>query len=166
MREDKDQSYFSKMEDLSIDVEKFTGLVIFCIDDWEFCINFQDVALILRGDELKNIKNINTFLHRDDKEKSDNFMSLDLGVFFGLKEKKPIENSRFLCIQNNTLEFGFFVDSIKEIITIDRDFVHKKLEFISIASKDYIKGLIKFEKRTFLYPDYNRIVATLLKQKE
>lgn len=150
------------MEDISIDIEKFTGLVIFSIDDWEFCVNFHDVLLILRGDELKHIEDINLFLHPEADKSDSEFLVLNLGSYFGLRERKISPNTRMLFINNKFAEFSFYADCIKEIITIDKEFVRKKLEFISISGTDYIKGLVKYENRTFLFPDYNRIVTAAL----
>jgi purine-binding chemotaxis protein CheW len=153
------------MEDLLIDVEKFTGLVIYSLDDWEFCIDFRNVLLILKGDELKHIENLNTFLHNAEDESPSDFLVVDFPGFFGLKGRKIGPQSRVIFVQHKDAEFGFFVDGIKEIITVDKEFVRNKLEFISIAGTDNIKGLIKFENRTFLYPDYDKIVRTSLRQK-
>lgn len=70
-----------------------------------------------------------------------------------------------IFVQHKDAEFGFLADSIKEIITVDKEFVRNKLEFISIAGTDNIKGLIKFENRTFLYPDYDKIIHLSLPAK-
>lgn len=154
-----------EMEDLSIDVEKFTGLVIFSIDDWEFCVNFKEVLLILRGDEMKNVENIGEILRHDDEPSIPEINLMNFCSFFGLKERNPKANTRLLFVQGKETVAGFFVDGIKEIITVDREFVRNKLEFISIQGTDYIKGLIKFENRTFLYPDYEKIIINSLNKK-
>ncbi len=153
------------MEDLLIDVEKFTGLVIYSLDEWEFCLDFRNVLLILKGDELKHIENLNSFLHGSEENSASDFLVLNFSGFFGLKERKLGPQSRMIFVQHKDSEFSFYVDSIKEIITVDREFVRNKLEFISIAGTDNIKGLIKFENRTFLFPDYDKIVQTALQQK-
>jgi Chemotaxis signal transduction protein len=160
------QSNILQMEDLSIDVENFTGLVIFSIDDWEFCINFQDVLLILRGDEIKHVDSIKATVHLREEGKSTEFLLLNFASYFGLKERSLNSNTRMLFVQHKGNEYGFYVDSIKEIITTDKDFVRNKLEFISISGTDYIKGLIKFENRTFLFPDYDKIITKGIQQKE
>ena len=153
------------MEDISIDVEKFTGLVIYSLDDWEFCIDFRNVLLILKGDELKHIENLNAFLHGAENDSPEDFLVLNLAGYFGLRERKIGPNSRMVFVQHENIEYSFYVDGIKEIITVDREFVRKKLEFISIAGTDNIKGLIKLENRTFLFPDYDKIISTALKEK-
>jgi purine-binding chemotaxis protein CheW len=153
------------MENLSLDVEKFSGLVIFSLDEWEFCIDFQRVLLILKKDELINIENLNSLLHGPGEAAPADFLALNFAKCFGIRENGVKANERMIFAQYDNVEFSFCVDSIKEIITLDTEFVKNKLEFIWISGTDNIKGLIRFENRTFLFPDYDKIIKEELSKK-
>ena len=56
-------------------------------------------------------------------------------------------------------KIGFFVDRIKEIITIDVEFKTNALKFLPEKENSYLIGKLKYEGRQLSFPDLNRIIA-------
>ncbi len=142
-------------------VETITGLVIFEIAIQEFCIDIKEVSAIINPNELDpssinestkgsqiNIDNLNIPL-------------IDFHQFFGFKKREKTKFTRILVIEPENKRAGFFVERIKEIITIDKEFKNESLKFTPTKDKMFLKGIFDYEGRKLFLPDLHKIIAKM-----
>ncbi len=142
-------------------VDNLTGLVIFEINNNEYCIDINDVSAIINPNELEEGINLNPVETK--KIQVDELLVpiIDLYKYGGMGNVglNLNKDTRILIIEIGDKKIGFFVDKIKEIITIDVEFKTNALKFLPEKDNSYLIGKLKYEGRQLNFPDLNRIIA-------
>lgn len=142
-------------------VDNLTGLVIFEINNNEYCLDINDVSAIINPNELEDGLNLNPIETKKIKIDEILIPIIDLYKFGGLGQISLNLNkdTRILIIELIDKKIGFFVDKIKEIITIDIEFKTNALRILPEKENSYLIGKLKYEGRQLSFPDLNRIIA-------
>jgi chemotaxis signal transduction protein len=140
-------------------IETLTGLVIFEIDISEFCVDIKDVAAILNPNELDKFEEI--YDQKSSKLMLENMdiPIVDLHNYFELPKHEIMRDTRLLLLEFNNKKFGFFVERIKEIITVDKEFKNDILKFYPDDKGEYLIGTLKYEGKSLAMPDYLKILS-------
>ncbi len=142
-------------------VESLTGLVIFEINNDEYCLDINDISAIINPNELEESISLKPF--ESNKIKIDEFLIpiVDHKVFGGIENAnlKIDKDTRILILELTDKKVGFYVDKIKEIITIDVEFKTNALKFLPETSNSFLIGKLKYEGRQLSFPDVNRLIA-------
>jgi purine-binding chemotaxis protein CheW len=143
-------------------IEDLTGLVIFEIGSAEFCVDIKDVAAILNPNELDKFEEI--YDQASSKLMLENLIipTVSLHKYIGLPESKIMRDTRLLLLEFNNNKFGFFVEKIKEIVTVDKEFKNDALKFYPEKEKEYVIGTLKYEGKSLAMPDYIKILSETL----
>ena len=142
-------------------VDNLTGLVIFEINNNEYCIDINDVSAIINPNELEEGINLNPVETKKIQVDELLIPIVDLYKFGGMGQVglNLNKDTRILIIEIIDKKIGFFVDRIKEIITIDVEFRTNALKFLPEKENSYLIGKLKYEGRQLSFPDLNRIIA-------
>ncbi|MEO8399190.1 MAG: chemotaxis protein CheW [Ignavibacteriaceae bacterium] len=135
-------------------VETLTGLVIFEIKQTEFCIDIKDVSAIINPNELEESSIINPESTKEIKVDKLIIPILDLQKFNGLGALALNKDTRILILEFINKKVGFFVDRVKEIITIDIEFRTNSLKFLPEKDDTYLMGMLKYEDRQLSFPNF------------
>ncbi len=142
-------------------VDNLTGLVIFEINNYEYCLDINDVSAIINPNELE--ENIISNPIETKNIKIDELLVPIINLYkfgeIGQVSLNLNKDTRILIIELLDKKIGFFVDKIKEIITIDVEFKTNALRFSPEKDNSYLIGKLKYEGRQLNFPDLNRIVA-------
>lgn len=134
--------------------EKLTGLVIFELDNKEFCADIKDISAILNPKETE--KTSNELNQKKGIKLNDTLIPLiDLHKLLGLKYKKRSKDIRIILVDYDDKLFAFFVEKVKEIFTVSASFKNK-MNFIPGTEK-YLLGKLCYERREMLLPDFQKI---------
>ena len=81
---------------------------------------------------------------------------INLHQLFGITLSKFDSDTRIFLYEKDSIRFGFFVDSVSELLTIDRK-ITKFMEFLPPENNEFLLSIIKFEGRQLYLPDYDKI---------
>ena len=148
---------------MSINLENLRnvrGLIIFEIFEWEFCADIQNIVAIIKPVECQKLYLRNMLTALEFKEMK--FSIVDLkNKIFGIKPNEFGDDGRVILFEMFGKRFCFFVRSVIEILTTDRIFIEKSLDFIPVSDKKYIRSHLKYQDRIIHIPDFETLVKEL-----
>lgn len=145
-------------------MDNLKGLLVFYLGDLEFCADIRDISTTIKVDKLANDYPANKLNQLRLMINKTEVQIINLHKIFGITLTKFDERTRIFMYEQEDVRFGFFVDHVSELISIDRK-VAKSLEFIPPKNNDLLLSIIKFEGREFYLPDYYKIANRFVVQK-
>ncbi|MFO7445639.1 MAG: chemotaxis protein CheW [Ignavibacteriaceae bacterium] len=147
------------MTDQSALIDTMTGLVIFEVSEQEFCADIRHISAIINPLELNLKDNLQSDIEKRIHINNISIPLIPFNKFYGIEAKLKGDDQRILIVEPDDILFGFYVDKVKEIFTMSREF-KDKLTFSSTKEKEYLAGIINYEGRTLYLPDFEQIVET------
>jgi len=138
-------------------LQEFTGIIVFNISNQEFCINEKDLVTILnpQDQELK----FNNLISNNEIRMGDIAVPFfDIHSYLRLHKPSHTDDTRILVVLIDEIKIGFFVEKVKEIITVDVKIIGDTLEFIPFKGL-HLKGKILYEGREIYLPDLKEIAV-------
>lgn len=145
-------------------MDNLKGLLVFYLGDLEFCADMKDITTTIKVDKLginypvTKIDNMRLMIDKEEVQ------IINLHKLFGITLTRFDHNTRIFVYEQEEIKFGFFVDHVSELLTIDRK-VTRLLEFLTPKSNEFLLSIIKFEGREFYFPDYYKIARNFIVQK-
>lgn len=145
-------------------MDNLKGLLVFYLGDLEFCADIKDITTTIKVDKLGNnypvsrLANLKLMINKSEVQ------IINLHQIFGITLTKFDQDTRIFLYEKDNNRFGFFVDNVSELLTIDRK-ITKHLEFIPPQNNEFLLSIIKFEGRLLHLPDYLKIAQHKLIQK-
>jgi|GEM_PF-4818601 len=145
---------FNNFNPMVITLEAILDLLIFQLSGIELCADTKRIISILKPEELSSLKTEHhgKVVVRDEKE----FLRVDLKEYIAIKEEKLSDETRAILMELNNEGIVFFVDKVIELISIDPQSPYHSYYFAS-DSGEYIDGIIKYEDKLYMVPDYKKI---------
>ncbi len=66
------------------------------------------------------------------------------------------DHVRIILLEINEVKLAVLVDSVQSIISIDNS-IRERLEFLPVQNNQYLKGIVKIDDASLLYPDIVQI---------
>lgn len=145
-------------------MDNLKGLLVFYLGDLEFCADMKDITTTIKVDKLGTnypvvkMDNMRLMINKEEVQ------IINLHKLFGITLTRFDHNTRIFVYEQEEIKFGFFVDHVSELLTIDRK-VTRLLEFLTPKNNEFLLSIIKFEGREFYFPDYYKIARKLIVQK-
>ena len=142
-------------------MDDLKGLLVFYLGDLAFCADVRHITATIKVDKLSSgypvskMENLKLMINKSEVQ------FINLHKMFNITLTKFDENTRIFLYEKDDVKFGFFVDSVYELLTIDRK-ITKFMEFITPENNEYLLSIIKFEGRMLYLPDYDKIAKDLL----
>jgi chemotaxis signal transduction protein len=140
-------------------IESMTGLVIFEMGGREFCADIRHISAIINPAELKQEENLHAEVDPYISINNLNIPVISIHKYFSLEIKPEKEDQRVLIVEPDDILFCFFVERVKEIFTMNKDF-KDKLTFTPGKENEFLAGILYYENRTLYMPDFNKIVTS------
>jgi len=137
-------------------MDNLKGLLVFYLGDLEFCADIKDITTTIRVDKLGTEFPVERMEHLKLMINKSEVQIINLHKLFGITLTKFDNETRIFLYEKNGMRFGFFVDKVSELLTLDRKII-RQLEFIPPQNSEYLLSIIKFEGRLLYLPDYHRI---------
>jgi len=142
-------------------IEGVKGLLIYKIDDKEYCSDIQNIAAIIKNDEIKQ-QTKQSYLSQIEFDHSV-FSIIDLHKIYKTKPLKQTDSIRIILHEMFGKNFCFFVDKVMEILSTDRLFMENSIDLLPYSGKSFIKYILKYQKRNIFIPDFENITKRLYK---
>lgn len=142
-------------------INALKGLVIFMMDNHELCANIAEVPAIIKPEELKKYFNLYSSGNKSVKQYGSSFPVIDANTFFRYETGEITSDSRMLLINSDNMIFALCAEKVLEIITLNRKNGENCLGFTPAEDDSYIKGIVHFEDKAWLLPDFIKISSQL-----
>lgn len=84
---------------------------------------------------------------------------LDLRVQFGLTSSQLDDNSRIVVVEVQGNTIGFIVDSVHEVLRIDRSIVEPTPQMTTSIDSSYVDGVAKLDEDLLILLDLNNLLS-------
>ncbi len=139
--------------------------VIFRIENEEYTVGIDQVDKILEFQKITRIPNSPDYLKGVIKYQDRIIPVIDLKKRFGLDNTNIIDSTKIIIVKREDANVGILIDDVESIFTIEEGSLCPPPDIISGIVRDYIKGVIKLDKRVIIYLDLGKIL-TFDEQKE
>ena len=145
------------MSDSCANLDLFSGLVVYYLDDKLFCVNIDDVfAIVNPADYPKNFSH--SYLINSNVEIENVAISvIDLYSLFKLKRHKITSTSRIISLEIEGHAIGLLVDKVEEVITLNPG-MRNDFKFIEYKNEKFLAGKVKYHDAVFYLPNFKKIV--------
>lgn len=138
-------------------MDDLKGLLVFYLGDLAFCADIRDITTTIKVDKLgsgypaSNIDNLKLMINKSEVQ------IINLHQIFNITLSKFDSDTRIFLYEKEDIRFGFFVDSVSELITIDRK-ITRFMEFLPPENNEFLLSIIKFEGKQLYLPDFEKII--------
>lgn len=132
-------------------------LIIFELKGKEYAISVHQVMSIEKKMHITRIPNIAPFVKGVINLRGVVTPIIDLRLRFDLDEIKYTESTRIIIIMLDDMEVGIIVDSANDVVDVDTSKYEAAPETIGGNEVDYIKGVVKLDKRLLILVDLEKV---------
>jgi purine-binding chemotaxis protein CheW len=134
-------------------------VVVFKIETEEYATGIGQVERILEFEKITRIPDAPDFLMGVINYQGRIIPVIDLKRKFNLPGTNIGNNSKIIIAKHRDGDIGLVIDDVSQVIDVTDDMLSSPPEIISGIVKEYIKGIIKLEKRIVIYLDMARILS-------
>ncbi|MCL5028177.1 MAG: chemotaxis protein CheW [Bacteroidetes bacterium] len=145
-----------------INIDSFigiSGLLIFKLSNQEYCADMKNISAIINLNEFALLSK-NKFMN-EIKFADFTYTIIDIHKMFNYHVTKLKNGARIILFEIYNKKFGFLVDRVTEIITMDRMFMDKSIDIIMDIDKEYVKSVLIYQNRKILLFDFEKISKNL-----
>lgn len=136
-------------------------LVAFILENEEFAVNIQQVREVLKLTRITPLPRSFDFIEGVINLRGDIIPVIDLRKRFGLKNaEERDDNSRIIIVEVEDNEVGLIVDSVTEVIRLDRELIQLPPSNVAGARTDLIQGVGKLEDRLIIILNLEKILTS------
>ncbi|MCL7748151.1 chemotaxis protein CheW [Halalkalibacter alkaliphilus] len=133
-------------------------VIVFQIKDEEYALEVDYIQSIERMQPVTRIPSTSPFVTGVMNLRGVITPIINLRKRFGIEEKELDEATRILVISKDQLELGLIVDGANDVIDIPIEKIEPSPEVIGGMETDYIRGVVKLDKRLFTLLNLDKIV--------
>ena len=136
-------------------------LVTFKLDQEEFGVEILKVHEIIRMMEITKIPNSPDFVKGVINLRGKIIPIVSLRQKFGIRlDDEESNNLRIVVIELNSIVVGFMVDSVSEVLKIEKNIIEPPPEVLSGVDSTYITGVAKLEDRLLILLDLEKLLTS------
>lgn len=135
-------------------------LVSFVIEDEEFGVDILNVQEIIRIVEATRVPHSPTFVEGVINLRGRIVPVIDLRGRFGLECRSADRDTRIIVVDLAGSVVGFQVDSVREVIRVDRNVIEPPPDLAIGIEAKYITGVAKLDDRLLILLDLDEILTT------
>jgi purine-binding chemotaxis protein CheW len=135
-------------------------LVSFRLDQEEYGIEITKVQEIILMGEITRVPQTPNFIKGLINLRSTVIPIVDLRLRFGLKEEPATDDTRIMVVNVAGKTIGIIVDAVSEVLRISQEQIAPPPPTVAGLGREYLTGLVKFDKRLLILLDIDRILAS------
>jgi purine-binding chemotaxis protein CheW len=140
-------------------------LVSFNIGDEEFGVDILKVQEINRMVEVTRVPNAPDYVEGVINLRGKVIPIIDLRKRLGLTQKNSDKDTRIIVVELNQKVIGFIVDSVSEVLRINKSITEPPPRMVAGIESDYITAIGKLEDRLLILLDLEKILTGGEKEK-
>ena len=139
-------------------------LVTFHLENEEFAVNILNIQGINRMVEITKIPNSPEFVEGIINLRGKVIPIVDLRKRLGMPQKEYDNETRFIVVEFSKRVIGFVVDSVHEVLRINKNIIEPPPKMVAGIETDYITAVGKLDDRLLILLDLEKVLS--LDQKE
>jgi len=140
--------------------DELLQLVTFHIGDEEFGVDILNIQGINRMVEVTKVPNAPDYVEGIINLRGKVIPIIDLRKRLGMVEKEYDKNTRFIVVEMKDKVIGFIVDSVNEVLRINKGITEPPPPMVSGIDSDFITAVGKLEDRLLILLDIERILSS------
>lgn len=133
-------------------------VIVFQLKDEEYCIPVNEVRSIEKLQHITRVPRTAPYVKGVINLRGVVTPIIDLRRRFQLGEVPYNENTRIIIVAIGDMEVGLVVDAANDVIDIDSTTVEPPPEVIGGIESDYLKGVIKIDRRLLILLNLPRVL--------
>ncbi|WP_434577249.1 chemotaxis protein CheW [Thermoanaerobacterium thermosaccharolyticum] len=134
-------------------------IVIFKLNDEEFCVDIMDVLEIIRMQTITKVPDVPSFVEGIINLRGTVIPIIDLKKRLKLKLTNYDDDTRIIIIKINEKSVGFIVDSVTEVLHVENGSIKEAPDIIAGIGKEYIESVVSYEDRLIINLDLEKILT-------
>lgn len=134
-------------------------VVVFNIGDEEYAAEINQVERILEFEKITRIPDAPEFLKGVINYQGKIIPVIDLKVRFNLPETSIKEESKIIIAKHDEGDVGLIIDGVSQVLDVPSESITPPPDIIAGIVKEYIKAIIKLDKRIVILLDLGRILS-------
>jgi len=134
-------------------------IVIFKLNDEEFCVDIMDVLEIIRMQTITKVPDVPSFVEGIINLRGTVIPIIDLKKRLNMKLTSYDDNTRIIIIKINEKSVGFIVDSVTEVLHVEPESIKEAPDIIAGIGKEYIESVISYDDRLIINLDLEKILT-------
>ncbi|MDK2805720.1 MAG: purine-binding chemotaxis protein CheW [Thermoanaerobacterium sp.] len=134
-------------------------IVIFKLNDEEFCVDIMDVLEIIRMQTITKVPDVPSFVEGIINLRGTVIPIIDLKKRLKLKLTDYDDDTRIIIIKINEKSVGFIVDSVTEVLHVENDSIKEAPDIIAGIGKEYIESVVSYDDRLIINLDLEKILT-------
>lgn len=139
--------------------EDLLQLVSFNIGEEEFGVDILRVQEINRMTDVTRVPNAPEYVVGVINLRGKVIPIIDLRLRLGLPKKEYAKDTRIVVVELESRVLGFIVDSVNEVIRINREIAEPPPPMVSGIDSEFITAIGKLKDRLLILLDLNKVIA-------
>ena len=139
--------------------EDLLQLVSFNIGEEEFGVDILRVQEINRMTDVTRVPNAPEYVVGVINLRGKVIPIIDLRLRLGLPKKEYAKDTRIVVVELESRVLGFIVDSVNEVIRINREIAEPPPPMVSGIDSEFITAIGKLQDRLLILLDLNKVIA-------
>lgn len=135
-------------------------LVSFTIGEEEFGVDILKVQEINRVVDITSVPHTPEYVDGVINLRGKVIPIIDLRRRFGMERKEKDKNTRNIIVELDHTVIGFVVDSVNEVLRIQKSVAEPPPPIIAGIEADYITAIAKVDNRLLILLDLDRVLTT------
>lgn len=140
-------------------LNRTSQIVTFKLAQEEYGVNIMKVQEIILIGEITKVPEVPEFIEGVINLRGNVIPIIDLRKRFKLAQTSINEDSRIIVVNVNSKTMGIIVDAVNEVLRIANSDIEPTPASIAGVGKEYLKGLIKLDKRLLILLDIEHILT-------
>lgn len=141
------------------DVAADMKLIVFQLKDKEYAIPVSEVLSIEKIQHITRVPGTAPYVKGVINLRGIVTPIIHLRSRFDIEEETYTDNTRVIIVALEDKEVGLIVDSANDVIDIAVNDIEPPPEIVGAVEADYVKGVIKIEKRLLILIDLEKVLS-------
>lgn len=133
--------------------------VTFTLEDETYGINVMQVQEVLREVEVAPVPGAPNYVLGIINLRGNVVSVIDARTRFGLQPKESDDMSRIIVIEAQQQILGILVDSVAEVVDVDRDEIDTAPNVGNAETSKYIDGVVSRDEKLLILVDLNKLLT-------
>lgn len=138
---------------------KIVELVAFNLDDENYAIEIKYIQEIIRMQEITDVPHSETFILGVINLRGQVIPVIDLKKKFNLGNFADSGTTRVIVVETDLFVVGMVVDSVSEVLRLDRDNIEPPSPVIASIETDYIRGVGKVDGKMVVILELEKVLG-------
>jgi purine-binding chemotaxis protein CheW len=134
--------------------------VVFQIGEGSYSIPLEEVFQIIRYENVTGVPTAPPFVDGVINIGGDVIPVVNLRTRFSLEREEATRKNRVIIVQRQEVRYGVLVDSVREILDLDKDNVASEAASVFGMKPEFVRGIVKVRDYLLVLLDIFKVLST------